>query len=86
MTFKALHYQCAILEAYNSETSNFPLCVKNHARVYWPRSRPVKSTENYFAQIWNQRFKAKEFEPATCNFYGRKKSFRGVKDKVIMLL
>ena len=25
----------------------------------------IRSTENYFAQIWNQRFKAKNFEPAT---------------------
>ena len=24
----------------------------------------IRSTENYFAQIWNQRFKAKNFEPA----------------------
>ena len=28
-------------------------------------SRPIKSTENYFAQIWIERFKAKNFEPAT---------------------
>ena len=50
------------------------------------RSRPIKSTENYFAQIWNQRIQALSLQRLYMYVYNRKKSFRGIKDKVIMLL
>ena len=50
------------------------------------RSRPIRSTENYFAQIWNQRIQALSLQRLYMYVYHRKKSFRGIKDKVIMLL
>ena len=50
------------------------------------RSRPIGSTENYFAQIWNQRIQALSLQRLYMYVYNRKKSFRGIKDKVIMLL
>ena len=50
------------------------------------RSRPIRSTENYFAQIWNQRIQALSLQRLYMYVYNRKKSFRGIKDKVIMLL
>ena len=53
-------------------------------------SRPIRSTENYFAQIWNQRIQALSLQRLYMYVYkpvyNRKKSFRGIKDKVIMLL
>ena len=50
------------------------------------RSRPIRSTENYFAQIWNKRIQALSLQRLYMYVYHRKKSFRGIKDKEIMLL
>ena len=50
------------------------------------RSRPIRRTDSYFAQIWNQRIQALSLQRLYMYVYNRKKSFRGIKDKVIMLL
>ena len=50
------------------------------------RSRPIRNTEKYFAQIWNQRIQALSLQRLYMYVYNRKKSFCGIKDKVIMLI
>ena len=57
-----------------------PYVLRTMLGFFSRRSRPIRSTENYFAQIWNQSrdFKAKNFELATpyMYFYGRMKSWQ----------
>ena len=70
-------------ESYNPEASNFSLCVKNHARVYFADAA-VQSEARKIAlhKYCIREFKAKNFELGTLNmyFYGRKKSFGGMRD------
>ena len=56
------------------------------------RSRPIRRTENYFSQIWNQTIQALSLQRLQRLYmyvykpvYYRKKSFCGIKDKEIML-
>ena len=70
-------------EAYNPEASNFPICVKNHAGVYLADAAVQSDAQKITLHKYGIReFKAKNFELATLNmyFYGRKKSFRGMRD------
>ena len=57
-------------EAYNPEAYNFPLYVQNHARVF---CHPIRSTEIFFAQIWNTRIGSIFFKMATAKKLTRAK-------------
>ena len=62
---------------------------KNHARGFLADAAVQSEARKIILPKYGIReFKAKNFELATLYmyFYGRKKSFRGIKDKVIMLL
>ena len=70
-------------ESYNPEASNFPFCVKNHAEAYFADEAIQSEARKITLPKYGIReFKAKNFELATLNmyFYGRKKSFRGMRD------
>ena len=80
-----------VSEAYIPEASNFPLCfLKRTMLGFFLADAAVQSEARkiILPKYGIREFKAKNFELATLYmyFYGRKKSFRGIKDKVIMLL
>ena len=60
------HYHWGDAEAYNPEASNFPLCVKNHARVFLAGAAVQSETRKVILPKYGIReFKAKNFELAT---------------------
>ena len=82
----SVHVYHAKQKHITPERLNSPYLLRTMLGFFSRRTRPIRSTENYFAQIWNQRIQALSLQRLYMYVYNRKKSFRGIKDKVIMLL